>query len=132
MEWWWDQPGVPHVAEFNAAIKKITGGAATARNWFGFATVQTLALIANQEKSLDAQKLAHALAGFKLPPEIALQPNAPDYRAGDHELMSTVFAGEAHPPKGDPDNMFTVKTLVPGEKAAGSVEATGCKIKWPA
>ena len=25
MEWWWDQPGVPHVAEFNAAMKKITG-----------------------------------------------------------------------------------------------------------
>ena len=25
MEWWWDQPGVPHVAEFNASIKKITG-----------------------------------------------------------------------------------------------------------
>jgi branched-chain amino acid transport system substrate-binding protein len=132
MEWWWDQPGVPHVAEFNAAIKKITGGAATARNWFGFASVQTIALIANQEKTLDAPKLAHALAGFKLPPEVALQPGAPEYRAGDHELMSTVFAGEAHPPQGDPDNMFTVKTLVPGEKAAGSVEATGCKIQWPA
>ena len=61
MEWWWDQPGVPHVAEFNAAIKKITGAAATARNWFGYASVQTLALIANQEKTLDAPKLAHAL-----------------------------------------------------------------------
>ena len=53
MEWWWDQPGVPHVAEFNAAIKKITGNAATARNWFGYASVQTLAVIANQEKTLD-------------------------------------------------------------------------------
>jgi branched-chain amino acid transport system substrate-binding protein len=113
-------------------MKKITGGAATARNWFGFASVQTIALIANQEKTLDAPKLAHALAGFKLPPEVALQPGAPEYRAGDHELMSTVFAGEAHPPQGDPDNMFTVKTLVPGEKAAGPVEATGCKIQWPA
>jgi branched-chain amino acid transport system substrate-binding protein len=132
MEWWWDQPGVPHVAEFNAAIKKITGGAATARNWFGYASVQTIALIANQEKTLDAPKLAHALAGFKLPPEVALQPGAPDYRAGDHELMSTVFVGEAHPPQGDPDNMFTVKTQVPGEKAAGSAESTGCKIQWPA
>jgi branched-chain amino acid transport system substrate-binding protein len=95
MEWWWDQPGVPHVAEFNAAIKKITGVAATARNWFGYASVQTLALIANQEKTLDAVKLAHALSGFELPPEIALQPGAPEYRAGDHELMSTVFVGEA-------------------------------------
>ena len=100
MEWWWDQPGVPHVAEFNASIKKITGAAATARNWFGYASVQTLALIANQEKTLDAPKLAHALSGFKLPPEVALQPGAPSYRAGDHELMSTVFVGEAHPPQG--------------------------------
>ena len=63
MEWWWDQPGVPHVAEFNAAMKKITGGAATARNWFGYVSVQTLAVIANQEKTLDAPKLAHALSG---------------------------------------------------------------------
>jgi branched-chain amino acid transport system substrate-binding protein len=133
MEWWWDQPGVPHVAEFNASMKKITGAAATARNWFGYASVQTLALIANQEKTLDAVKLAHGLAGFKLPPEVALQPGAPEYRAGDHELMSTVFVGEAHPPKGgDPDNMFTVRSPVPGEKAAGSVEDTGCKMQWPA
>ena len=110
MEWWWDQPGVPHVAEFNASMKKITGLAATARNWFGYASVQTLAVIANQEKTLDAvPKLARALAGFKLPPEIALQPGAPAFRAGDHELMSTVFVGEAHPPQGDPDNMFTVQ-----------------------
>ena len=132
MEWWWDQPGVPHVAEFNAAMKKLTGGAATARNWFGYVSVQTLAVIANQEKTLDAPKLAKALSGFKLPPEIALQPGAPEYRAGDHELMSTVFVGEAHPPQGDPDNMFTVRSPVPGEKAAGTVELTGCKIQWPA
>jgi branched-chain amino acid transport system substrate-binding protein len=132
MEWWWDQPGVPHVAEFNAAMKKLTGGAATARNWFGYVSVQTLAIIASQEKTLDAPKLAKALSGFKLPPEIALQPGAPQYRAGDHELMSTVFVGEAHPPQGDPDNMFTIKNPVPGEKAAGTVEETGCKMQWPA
>jgi branched-chain amino acid transport system substrate-binding protein len=132
MEWWWDQPGVPHVAEFNAAIKKMTGAAATARNWFGYASVQTLALIANQEKTLDALRLARALAGFKLPPQVALQPGSPSYRAGDHQLMSTVFVGEAHPPQGDADNMFTVKNPVPGEKAAGRVEDTGCKMQWPA
>jgi len=132
MEWWWDQPGVPHVAEFNAAMKKITGSAATARNWFGYTSVQTLAAIANQEKTLDAVPLARALAGFKLPPEIALQPGQPQYRAGDHQLMSTVFVGEAHPAQGDPDNMFAVRSPVPGEKAAGPVEDTGCKIQWPA
>src|SRR6185503_732613 len=125
MEWWWDQPGVPHVAEFNAAMKKLTGGAATARNWFGYASVRTLAMIANQEKTLDAPKLARALSGFKLPPDVALQRGSPFYRAGDHELMSTVFVGEAHPPQGDADSMFTVKNLVPGEKATPSVVDTG-------
>ena len=132
MEWWWDQPNTPHVAEYNARMKARTGRAATARNWFGYASVWTLALVANQERTLEAVKLARALSGFKLPPQVALQPGAPEFRAGDHELMSTVFVGEAHPPKGDPDNMFTVKDLVPGARAAGPVEETGCKMQWPA
>src|SRR5258708_5753957 len=89
MEWWWDQPGVPHVAEFNASMKKITGASATARNWFGYVSVATLAAIANQEKPHEPVKLARALSGFRLPPEIALQPGAPAFREGDHELMST-------------------------------------------
>ena len=132
MEWWWDQPKTPHVKEFNVAIKQRTGRAATARNWFGYASVHTAALVANQEKTLDAVKLAHALSGFKLPPEIALQPGVPQYRVGDHELISTVFVGEVHPPLGDPDNLFTVHQFVPGAKAAGAVEDTGCKVQWPA
>jgi branched-chain amino acid transport system substrate-binding protein len=132
MEWCWDQPNTPHVAEFNAKIKTRTGRAATARNWFGYTSVWTLALVANQERTLEAVRLAHALSGFKLPPQVALQPHEPEFRAGDHELMSTVFVGEAHPPKGDPDNMFTVKAEVPGAQAAGPVEETGCKMQWPA
>jgi branched-chain amino acid transport system substrate-binding protein len=132
MEWWWDQPEVPHVKEFNAAVKQRTGKAATARHWFGYTSIYTAALVANQEKTLDAVKLARALSGFKLPPEVALQPGSPEYRGGDHELMSTVFVGEAHAPKGDPDNMFTVRNPVPGNKAAGPVEETGCKLQWPA
>jgi len=132
MEWWWNQPNTPHVKEFNAAIKQRTGRAATARNWLGYASVHTVALIANQEKTLDAVKLARALSGFKLPPEVALQPFLPEYRPGDHELMSTIFVGEAHPPKGDPDNLFTTQELVPGAKAAAPVGDTGCKLQWPA
>ncbi|MBV9238101.1 MAG: hypothetical protein JOZ94_19870 [Xanthobacteraceae bacterium] len=46
--------------------------------------------------------------------------------------MSTVFVGEAHPPQGGADSMFTVKNPVLGEKAAGPVEETGCKMQWPA
>lgn len=131
MEWWWDQPDNAHVKSFVAEMKKATGKTPSARHWFGYVSAQTFALIANQEKTIDGVKLAHALQGFKLPPEVALQPGTPDYRAGDHELMSTVFAGEAHNAKGDPDNMFSVRSTVPGEKAAGPVAETGCKLTWP-
>jgi len=40
------------------------------------------------------------------------------------------FAGEAHKAKGNPDNMFTVHSLIPGEIAAGPVAETGCSINW--
>jgi len=132
MEWWWDQPGVPHVAEFNAAMKKLTGAAATARNWFGYASVQTLAVIANQEKTLDGVKLAKALEGFKLPPEIALMPNDPFYRAGDHQLMPSLFVGHAVAEGPVPDDLFHVDQVVKGTDVAPTVEATGCVLKWPA
>ncbi len=68
-----------------------------------------------------------------MPPDVALQPGPVRYRKGDHELMSNVFVGQVHPPTGDnPDSVFTVESLVPGEKAAGPVEATGCKMTQPA
>jgi len=130
MEWWWDQPDNAHVKAFVAKMKKATGQTPSARDWFGFVSVHTFALVANHAKTLDGVKLAHALEGFKLPPEVALQPGQPEYRAGDHELMSTVFAGEAHNMKGDPDNMFTVHSRVPGDRAAGPVAETGCTINW--
>lgn len=134
MEWWWNQPDVPHVKEFVADVKKAVGKTPTARHWFGYASVQTIALVANQEKTLDGVKLAHAMQDFVLPPEVALQPGKTYYRAGDHQLMSTVLAGEVHPAPagGDPDDMFTVRTALPGDKAAPSVEQTGCKVTWPA
>jgi branched-chain amino acid transport system substrate-binding protein len=53
------------------------------------------------------------------------------YRAGDHELMPNIFVGEMHPPKGDPNDVFTVSQLVSGEQAAGSVADTGCKMSQP-
>jgi len=131
MEWWWDQPGNDHVKAFVAELKKATGQTPSARHWFGYVSIQTFALIANQEQTLDGLKLARAMQGFKLPPAVALQPLQAEYRPGDHQLMSTVFAGEAHPAKGDPDDMFTVGATVPGETAAGPVGETGCQITWP-
>ena len=132
-EWWWNQPGVPHVAEFNAGIKKAFNvPAASARHWFGYVAIHTARLAAADAKSLDALKLAKATAGMTLPPEVALQPGKITYREGDHELMPGIFVGQVHPPKGDPADILTVANVVPGEQAAGPVSDTGCKMQMPA
>ena len=131
MEWWWDQPGVPHVAEFVAGIKAAYNKPASARHWFGMVAVHSVKLAAEKAKSLEAIKMAHALEDEVLPPEVALQPGKIAYRAGDHELMANIFTGEVHPPKGNPANLFTTAKLVPGEKAAGPVADTGCHMTFP-
>jgi branched-chain amino acid transport system substrate-binding protein len=131
MEWWWNQPEVPGIKAFDVAIRSRTGKAASARNWFGYAGIRTLAEIANQEKSLDAIVLARALQGYTLPANIALDPNRAFFNAADHELMSTILVGEVHPPRADPFDVFTVRALVEGEKAAGPDAASACRLAFP-
>jgi len=131
MEWWWNQPEVPQIKPFDAAIRSRTGKAASARNWFGYAGIRTLAQIANQEKSLDAVVLARALQGYTLPPDLALDPHRAFFREADHELMSTVLVGEVHPPRADPFDVFTVRALVEGEQAAGPAADSGCRLAFP-
>jgi len=132
MEWWWNQPNVPHVADFVAGMRKATGKTPSARSWFGFVAVHSVRLAAEKAKSLSGPKMSAAMEGMELPPEVALQPGKVFYRAGDHELMPNIFVGEVHPPQGNPDNVFTASALVPGEQAAGTVEDTGCKMTHPA
>lgn len=132
MEWYWNQPGVPHVAEFVAAIKKKSGRVPTARTWFGFVSTWTCALAANQAKSLDAVKMARALQGFKLPPEIALMPNGAYYRAGQNQLIGDLYVGNAQAKGSAPDDLFKVTQVVKGTDVAGTLEETGCKMTWPA
>ncbi|MCL2427885.1 MAG: ABC transporter substrate-binding protein [Alphaproteobacteria bacterium] len=131
MEWWWNQPGVPHVPEFVAGIKAAVNKPATARHWFGYVAIHSVRIAAEKAKSLDAVKLAQALENEVLPPDVALQPGNIAYRAGDHELMANLFAGEVHPPKSGPYDLFTVGRVVPGEQAAGPVSATGCHMTYP-
>ncbi|MGO8869629.1 MAG: ABC transporter substrate-binding protein [Alphaproteobacteria bacterium] len=130
-EWYWKQPGVPHLDDFVASIRKKTGKVPTARTWFGYVATWTCALVANQEKSLDAVKLAKALGDFRLPPEVALMPNNPYYRAGDHQLISSLYVGHAQAKGDDPEDLFKVTDVVKGEQAAPSVPQTGCKLSWP-
>jgi branched-chain amino acid transport system substrate-binding protein len=131
MEWWWNQPNVPHVKTFDAAVRGRTGKAATARNWFGYAAVRTLASVANQEKSLDPVVLARALQGYTLPADIALDANRAFFRDRDHELMSTILIGEVHAPRADPFDVFTVRATVKAEDAAGPVAASECRLAFP-
>lgn len=133
-EWYWNQPNTPHVKEFVADIRKKTGGhVPTARTWFGFASVWTCALAAANAKSLDTRKMAKALQGFKLPPEVALMPHDAFFREGDNQLMPTLFVGHAQPKgKTDPEDLFVVDSEVKGVDAALPVSETGCKMTWPA
>jgi branched-chain amino acid transport system substrate-binding protein len=131
-EWWWRQPGVPHVEEFVAGIKAKTGKVPTARTWFGYVAASTCALVANQQKSLDALTLAKAMANFKLPPEVALMPNEPFYRAEDHQLIPSLYVGNAQS-KGEVDeDLFKVTEVIKGTDAAPPGSETGCKLSWPA
>jgi len=133
-EWYWKQPGVPHIEQFVADIRKRSNGKVpTARTWFGFTSVQTYALVANHEKSLDAVKLAKALGNFELPADVKLQPNKCYYRAGDHQLMTSSFVGEAlTKPAGDPEDLFRVDHVLAGDKVNPPESETGCTLNWPA
>ena len=125
---------MPHVEQFVADIRKKSGGhVPTARTWFGYAAIWTYKLAAEKAKSIEAIKLAKAMQGLVLPPEVALMPNNPFYREGDNQLMPTLFVGHSQkaPAGGDPEDLFKVTQLVKGADAALSVEETGCKMVWP-
>ncbi|WP_417252073.1 ABC transporter substrate-binding protein [Castellaniella sp.] len=132
IEWYWNQPGVPHVKEFTDAIIKKTGRVPTARTWFGHTAIHACALAANTAKSLNAVKMARALNGLTLPPEVALQPHPATFRADQHLLIGTLWAGHAQA-QGDAgkDDLFKVDEVIESKKIAPTIEETGCKMTWP-
>jgi branched-chain amino acid transport system substrate-binding protein len=127
-EWYWNRPDVPHLAEFVEAIRAKTGQVPTARHWFGFVAAMSCGLIANQENTLEPVKLAKALAGFTLPPEVALATEPLAYRAADHQLMAPLFVGAAQATGGSPEDLFKIATVVAGPDSAA---APACKLIWP-
>jgi branched-chain amino acid transport system substrate-binding protein len=127
-EWYWKQPGVAGVDHFVAAIKQRTQKMPTARTWFSYVAMHTLALMANQEKTLDAVKLAQALGGFTLPADVALQPHALTYRKSDHQLLASAYVGNAKTLGDDPEDLFEVTEVIPGQNLAP--ENTGCTMRW--
>ena len=132
-EWYWKQPSVPHVDQFVADIRKRSGGhVPTARTWFGYAATWCCALAAAQAKSLEPRKMARAMQGFKLPPEVALMPDGAFFRQGQNQLIPDLFVGKAQSKGSDPEDLFDVTEIVKGIDAAGTLEDTGCKMTWPA
>jgi len=131
IEWYWNQPNVPHVKEFVDAIKKKTGRVPTARTWFGHTAIRACALAANKAKSLDAVKMARALDGFTLPPDVALQPHPATYRANQHLLIGTLWAGHAQAQGSAPDDLFHIDSVIDSKTIAPTIEEAGCKMTWP-
>lgn len=131
MEWWWNQPDVPEVRAFDETIRRRAGKAASARNWFGYAAVHTLSRIANQEKTLDAVALARALAGYALPPDIALGPDRVYFRDHDHQLVSPVLVGEVHAPGDDRFDVFTTRAIVKGDQVGEPAAGGACQLATP-
>ena len=65
-EWYWKQPGVPHLEEFVADIRKRSGGSVpTARTWFGYASVRDLqARLPRRRNRSIAVQMAKAMQGL--------------------------------------------------------------------
>jgi branched-chain amino acid transport system substrate-binding protein len=131
MEWWWNQPNesevVKFVADYRATMKKTP----SARDWFGYVSMHSVRLAAEKAQSLEAADLAAAFENLELPADVALQSGPARYRAGDHQLMATIFIGNVHPPKAGADDVFTIAARVSGAEAAGSIAETGCKMTAP-
>jgi branched-chain amino acid transport system substrate-binding protein len=130
-EWYWKVPGIKGLPEFVGKIKKRTGHVPTAHHWFAYAGLYTYALNANSQKTLDARKIAKAIEGYTLPPEVALQSHALTYRAGDHQLMTQLYIGTAKAGEKGSEDLFDITDTVLGADVATPVDQTGCKITFP-
>jgi branched-chain amino acid transport system substrate-binding protein len=130
-EWYWDQPGVPHVKDFVTRYAAANNGKyPSQRSWFGYVSVHALALATEKAGTTDAVKVAKALEGLQLPPEIALQPTLPAFRAEDHQLMLGMFPGEVKQTGTYPD-LMNIYAYVPGASIALPPSATGCTLAYP-
>jgi len=130
-EWYWNQPGVPHVADFVKRYSTLYGGLyPSQRSWFGYASVHALALGCEKAGSADSVKVAKALEGLTLPPEVALQPGAPVFRPEDHQLLLGMFPGQVNQ-TGTYPNLMNIFDYVPGASIAQPVGETGCTLTYP-
>ncbi len=94
LEWYWDQPGVAHVAEFVTEYQKHEAGKVpTARTYFGYVGIHALALAAEKAKTVENVKVGEALAGLEMPPEIGLEPQTHHFDAATHQYVGGDYPG---------------------------------------
>jgi branched-chain amino acid transport system substrate-binding protein len=134
-EWYWNQPGVPentknHIATFVKTYQGKFGDTPSARSWFGLASVYAMALGIAKAKTLDLPKVARAIEGLVLPPEVALQPGDCFYRPGDHQMIANAFPGSALQGTQYP-NLVELSGIVPAKDVVLPVDETGCKMVRP-
>ena len=100
MEWWWDQPNVPEVAQVRRRH--------SARRWARRPPRATGSAMSRcircgspprRRSRWKGRSWRMAMEDMELPPDVALQPGKVRYRAGDHELMPNIFVGQVHPPR---------------------------------
>jgi branched-chain amino acid transport system substrate-binding protein len=101
------------------------------RSWFGYVSVHAIALGCEKANSTDSVKVAKALEGLVLPPEIALQPGAPVFRPEDHQLMLGMFPGSVNQ-QGTYPHLMNIFDYVPGASIAQAPSETGCTLTYPA
>lgn len=133
IEWYFLQPGVPHVKEWVASYRKKFNRTPTARSWFGHTAGWACALAAEKAKSLDPLKMARALNGYTLPPEVTLGKYPATFRADQHALIGNLWFGHAkqHGSKEEPDDLFEVVDTINEKDIARTVAETGCHMTWP-
>lgn len=59
-------------------------------------------------------------------------PNLPFYRANQHQLIGSLYVGNAQAKGAAPDDLFHVTKVVNGAEVAGTVGESGCKMAWSA
>jgi branched-chain amino acid transport system substrate-binding protein len=135
-EWYWKQPGVPHVAEFVADIRKAA--AATCRPRAPGSAIPRSGrckLAAEKAKSLDAVEAGQGAAGLGAAAGVALHAEQSVLLPqGRSPADADAFVGKAQPAPARRRSGRPVQGRPPwsGRPTAPAVEETGCKMTWPA
>ena len=85
-------------------------------------------------KLISVLLLTASILATTVPLHAEVEPPQPAATAAPvvYEPLPTLNAGVILQPQYLQGPNFTVRNPVPGEKAAGPAEDTGCSIKWPA